>query len=104
MPLLATFLGSVLLSVVQFFATWFGKQVAVRLALISVAVYLTAALWAAITALLATIMVAIPTAILVPASWIMPGNLRLCIASYATARVLIWAYHMDLWALKLKAV
>lgn len=104
MPVFAAFLGSMLTSTVSFLASWFGKQVAIRLALLTLLAGLTAALWAAVTAAMAAISVVVPAVLVIPASWIWPTNANACIGAYIGVRILVWAYHMDLWAMKLRAV
>ncbi len=86
--------GSLFTSLAALFALYVTKRVAVIIAAVAVILVLTSALWAALTALIAGIAVAVPSDLVIAASWVMPSNATACFSAYISAHVLRFAYDL----------
>lgn len=92
MALLASFIGGLLSTLIDWLAKYFTKRLAVTVAIVAAFTSLTAAMWAGLQALVSGIVVAMPSEIGTVASWIAPGNLTECLAAVATAKFLRFVY------------
>ena len=90
MPLLATFLGGLFASLVEFLTKYVTKRLAIFIALIAALVALLTATIASLNALIAGISLALPAFINDAMSWLVPSNLDDCIAIAVSAKVIVW--------------
>jgi len=102
MPLLAAWLGSLFGSLAAFFAKWFTKRVALTLAAVAAILSVTSLFVAAITALINTLIESVPSWVIIGGSWVLPDNVNVCIAAYASAVVLKWIYDWQTAIIQLK--
>jgi len=92
MPLLAGLLGSLFMALVSFFAKYLTKRVAIVLAAIGAVTVVTGAFIAAINAIVAGFVYAVPASIQIGASWIMPYNFDECLGAIVSGHLLRWGY------------
>lgn len=98
MPVLAAFISSLFTSLASFFAQWFTKTVALRLAAVAVMLAATATFVGAINGIMSSLSRVMPDTLRIAASWFLPDNVSLCLGAYVSARLIKWAYdyHMDI--------
>lgn len=99
-PWLAAALGSILTSVIAWFATVFTRRVAIIAATITVITGLTVAFIAAIEGLIAGLTYVAPD--LAGAFVILPGNFSACISAMVTGKLLKWAYSWNISMAQMK--
>lgn len=105
MPILAAFLGNALFSLASFFAKWFTKQIALRLALIAGVLVLTTGFVAGINSLHAGLSaVVIPDFVNIAASWFVPSNLDECVGVVVAAHLARWVYAWNIKIIQYKLV
>jgi len=104
MPLLAAFIGSVLFAVIEFFAKWLTKRLAILAAVVVGVTAFTAAFVGAMKALVAGIVIAVPAPVVIGASWVLPYNTQACIAVVLAAHVLRWVYDWNVKVIQYKLV
>jgi len=102
MPLLAAFLGNLLTSLASFFALWFTKQVALRLALVAAFIALAVAAFAAIDGAFAALAMALPSELSVAVSWVVPYNAKACAAAIVATYAARWVFDFNTRMLQLK--
>lgn len=98
MPLflwLATLLGSLFTSIIQFFMNYVSKRLAIILAVVAAISGLTFGFFAAIVGLVSAISVVIPSEVSVGLSLVIPSNFLLCCSSILTAHVIRWVYEWN---------
>ena len=96
MPLLASLVLKLFTAILAFFGAYLTKQIAMRLALLTLFIALTGSMVIALKALISSIAVTIPAEVQA-ASFILPSNTSTCIAAYWSARVLRWVYDSKLY-------
>jgi uncharacterized protein with PQ loop repeat len=98
MPLflwLATLLGSLFTSLVQFFMNYMTKRLAIVVAVVAAISALTFAFFASIVLLVNGISVALPPEFSKGLSLVIPSNLPLCVSSILTAHLIRWVYEWN---------
>ncbi len=95
-----TWLAQLIAAVAAWLAQKVTKQTALFLAAVAVFVQLTTAMAIAIKLLLNNIVMSISDSqVLLGMSWLIPDNLSACIAAYAAALMIRWAYNIALFKL-----
>ena len=102
MPLLAALFGGLFVGIVEFFAKFVTKRVAITLVAIGVLAAITATFYAAINAAIAGVTVVTPSSVQIGASWIMPTNANECLAAIIAGHVARWFYYQQVWILRVK--
>lgn len=98
MSAMAAFFASVFSGIFTFFATYFGKKVALGAALITVSLAITTAFYIGIKALVAGILYQVTNEwVLMAFYMVWPSNAEVCIAAVISAEVAGFLYrmHMD---------
>lgn len=91
MPLLAALLGGLFSKLLDYFALYLTRKLALYAAMVTAITALTATLYGAFTALILGVMVSFPAnATLINA--LIPHNFTACASAYASALVLKWTY------------
>lgn len=104
MPLLAAWIGSLISSIAGFFAAWMSKQIAIRIAVIAALVAFTTTFVTAIRGILAALSYATPPQLSMALSWIVPTNVDVCLAAWASAAALRWAYDWNTKIIQMKII
>lgn len=91
MPLLATLLGGLFTRLIDYFALYFTRKVALYLAAVAALVALTAALLAAFTLSIYGIKVSLPANVGTLTA-LLPDNLAQCLAAIGANAILKWTY------------
>ena len=104
MPLLASWLGSLLASLVSFFAVFLTKRIAIVVAVITAAAVLTGAFVAALQGLMIGIASATPTWLALGWGWLGPDNIDECAAAIISAHILRWVYYWNIKIIQYKLV
>jgi len=102
MPLAAAAIISVLMAMVEFFAKYFTKKIAIFTAVVVVLTSLTAAFVVAIKALYLGVVAVAPSELSIAMSWIVPSNASACVAAYISARLIRYAYDWNVALAKAK--
>ena len=102
MPLFATFLGGILAAIVEFFAKYITKKLAVFAAVVTILTTLTTAFIVALKALYVGVAAAAPSELTIAMSWIVPSNASACVGAYIAAVLLRWAYDWNVGLAKAK--
>jgi hypothetical protein len=102
MPLLATWIGSLVTSLAGFFATWMTKRVALLLAAMTFIVSTTGTFVAAMQGFASGVSLVAPAELGYALSWFVPGNITLCLSAYYAARVCRWAYDWNIKVIQYK--
>lgn len=97
-PWLAGVIGGAFSSIFGWFLQFFTKRLAIVGAAVTIIGTLTIALFAAIHALLAGVLVALPAEASAGISLFLPSNLSLCISAVVSARLLRYSYD---WQIKI---
>lgn len=100
MPQLAAFLRSLFQGQLSFMTSMFDRRVALRLAWVSFAVSLLVAMYAAVNAILSGLSYAMPSAIAIGASWVMPDNFDECITAYFGTHIALYAFE---WKMRISS-
>lgn len=98
MSAMAAFFASIFSGLFTFFATYFGKKVAMGAAIISVCLAITTAFFIAIKALVAGILYQVTNEwVLMAFYMVWPSNAEVCISACISAEVAAFLYrmHMD---------
>ena len=103
MPLLAQWIGGLFAGLTGWLGTWFARDIAIRIAIIAIFVTLTTGMIAGIYALFNSISYAMPSSLLISASWVVPTNAQACISAIVSAKVISWAYLWNVRILQFKA-
>jgi len=104
MPLLAAWIGNLIVSLVSFFTVILTKRIAIALAVIAAVVTVTATFIGAMEAVIAGVVYVAPTELVMAWGWLVPDNLDNCIVAIITGHVLRWAYDWNVKVLQLKMV
>lgn len=92
---MASLLTGLLAGIASWFGAWFSKKVAMGLSLVAVFTTLTAALTAALWTMLQGLVVAIPTEWACYIGMWIPNNFSACVSAIVTAKLLRWAYDIQ---------
>lgn len=93
---LAQWLLGAFTTVAAFFAKFVTRRFAIALSGTTVMIAMTAAVFAAIHALVAGLAISITNQhVLMGMSALMPDNLEICISVYFSARMTLWAYNLN---------
>jgi BarA-like signal transduction histidine kinase len=101
-PWLAGVIGSAFASISAFLSVYLFKRLAIITAASIVIVGLTLALFAAVTAGLSGILVAVPSQLAVGAALLLPDNLSACISVLVSTRLLLHAYDWQVRFVQMK--
>jgi hypothetical protein len=105
MPLflwLATLLGALFTSLIQFFMNYMTKRLAIVAAVLAVISTLTFGFFEAIVGLVNSIAVALPPQAAMGLSLVIPSNAPLCISSILTAHLIRWVYEWNVKVIQLR--
>lgn len=91
-PFLAGVLGSLFAGLVEFFAKWLTKRVALTAAFIAASLGLFAVFFAVCWSAMQGIVVAAPQELSMALSFIVPSNAPACLSALLTAHVARWVY------------
>ena len=103
MHLLAGWLAVALKGLLEWFAKYFGKRLAVTLAVVTAFSALTLTMWGTIQGLLGGIAVTVPPQINIVASWIVPSNMVECFTAIFSAKFVRFVYETKVRALDFQA-
>lgn len=92
MPQLAAWLGTLFSGVLGFFLAHLGKRAANYAALTAATAAAFAALWLTVTGLVAGLQLVMPAFIVIPLSWVLPGNLTECVSVYLAVQTALAGY------------
>lgn len=100
-PLLASFITSILSKLFEFFLKFFSKRVAIALVSITAMVSLTVGFFTAIKTIFTQIASVSPPFLNNAASLVVPDNFLACLTIMLSARLLRWGYE---WNIKIIAL
>jgi hypothetical protein len=86
------FLGNLFGWLFTFFAQWFTKRTAIQLGVVSGIVVLSTAVFASITALIASVSVVTPDFVQDGMNMCIPSNFSFCVSVLISAKLLRWAW------------
>lgn len=98
----ATVVAGLFASLIGFFAKYLTKRLAIAAALITAAIAITAAFYAAITGVLALIAPVTPPQFNVALGLFLPSNAKACLSAVMSAYVLRWLYDWQIKVLTYK--
>ena len=99
MPLilwLASLLGSLLSGLISFFAQYLTKRLAIVAMVVSAIAAFTIGFFAAVVALINSIVTAAPAEISYAIMWFIPSNAPSCIAVVLSAHAIRWVYEWNI--------
>lgn len=99
MPLilwLASLLGSLLSGLITFFAQYLTKRLAIVAIVVSAIAAFTIGFFAALVALINTIVASAPAEINQAIIWFVPSNASSCVAVVLTAHAIRWVYEWNI--------
>lgn len=102
MPILASYLGTLIFGVAGWLGTWLTKRIAILIAVIGMVVTLTAGIIFSLESAISVLSQAIPNNILIGASWVWPSNANVCIAAIGSAKIAKWVYEWNIKIIQYK--
>ena len=92
MPALALFLGNLFSGLLAQLGAFATKLAAGAVLTVGLAATAAATCWTFLSLLISTISTSIPSAVVIPATWIVPSNFMFCLQTIVSAEIAIAAY------------
>ena len=92
MPALALFLGNLFSGLLAQLGAFATKRAAGAVLTVGLAASAAAACWTVLSVLISTISLSMPSAVVIPATWIVPPNFVFCLQTIISAEIAIAAY------------